>query len=348
MGALRILGNVVFLGNNLERAAADVLRARLPRGWTVTQSNNDPKHDLALSAPDGRTVFVEVKGARRLEPKAALELARGWQKTSSALLVVVAPYLSPRTRDVLAENDFAYLDLAGNVRLIATEPGLFINTTGAAQNPNREERPARSLKGDKAARLIRRLIDVAEFPGVRALADATGANAGYVSRVLALLENEELVVRTPSRAVSIRWDVLLRRWAHDAPLSSRGDAATFIDPRGVQNVLNNLKMAHAITGSLAAAKIAPIAPPRLATIYVNHIPDAAQLLGLREADSGANICLIAPRDPFVFERTVTRDGLVFAAPSQVAADLLSSPGRGPAEAEALIEWMKVHEEVWRG
>jgi hypothetical protein len=339
---------MVLLGNNIERAAADVLRSRLPRGWTVTQSDNDTDHDLALSAPDGRTLFVEVKGARRLEPKAALELARRWQKGASALLGVVAPYLSSRTREVLAENDFAYLDLAGNVRLVATEPGLFIDTTGAAQNPNREERPARSLKGDKAGRVVRRLIDIAEFPGVRALAHAAGVNAGYVSRVLALLENEAVVERSPSRALAIRWDVLLRRWAQDAPLSSRGDAATFIDPRGVQNTLSNLKMVHAITGSVAAAKIAPIAPPRLATIYVNHIPDAAQMLGLRESDAGANICLIAPRDAFVFERAVQRDGLVFAAPSQVAADLLSSPGRGPAEAEALIEWMKTHEEVWRG
>jgi len=345
---LRMMCNVILLGNNLERAAADVLRQRLPPGWTVTQSDKDAQNDLALSAPDGRTLFVEVKGARRLEPKAALEMARRWQKEPPALLVVVAPYLSPRTREVLAENDLAYLDLAGNVRLVAAEPGLFINTTGAAQNPNREERPARSLKGDKAARVVRRLIDIAEFPGVRALADATRVNAGYVSRVLALLENEAIAERAPNRSVSIRWDVLLRRWAQDAPLSTRGDVATFIDPRGLQNVLGNLKMVHAITGSVAAAKIAPVAPSRLVTIYVNHIPDAAQLLGLREVDSGANVCLIAPRDSFVFERTVTRDGLTYAAPSQVAADLLSSPGRGPAEAEALIEWMKAHEEVWRG
>jgi hypothetical protein len=43
-----------------------------------------------------------------------------------------------------------------------------------------------------------------------------------------------------------------------------------------------------------------------------------------------------PFDRVVFERTSTRDGLVYAAPSQLAADLLTSPGRGPAEAEALL------------
>ncbi len=58
--------------------------------------------------------------------------------------------------------------------------------------------------------------------------------------------------------------------------------------------------------------------------------------------------LIAPRDRFVFDRSVERDGLTYAAPSQVVADLLSSPGRGPAEAEAVMDWMRDHEEAWRG
>ena len=32
---------------------------------------------------------------------------------------------------------------------------------------------------------------------------------------------------------------------------------------------------------------------------------------------------------------------------QIAADLLTSPGRGPNEAEALIAWMGEHKPVWR-
>lgn len=39
--------------------------------------------------------------------------------------------------------------------------------------------------------------------------------------------------------------------------------------------------------------------------------------------------------------------IVVAAPSQVAADLLTSPGRGPQEGEALIERMKGAEDDWR-
>ena len=41
------------------------------------------------------------------------------------------------------------------------------------------------------------------------------------------------------------------------------------------------------------------------------------------------------------------DGLRYAASSEVVADLLGSPRRGPAEAEALITWMLAHQDEWR-
>ena len=52
-------------------------------------------------------------------------------------------------------------------------------------------------------------------------------------------------------------------------------------------------------------------------------------------------------DPVVFARTWTEEGVSFAALSQVAADLLGSPGRGPAEGEELIAWMGKHPDAWR-
>lgn len=58
--------------------------------------------------------------------------------------------------------------------------------------------------------------------------------------------------------------------------------------------------------------------------------------------------LIEPEDEWVFEGRILRNGLSAVAISQAAADLLTSPGRGPAEAEALIAWMHDNERAWRG
>lgn len=42
-----------------------------------------------------------------------------------------------------------------------------------------------------------------------------------------------------------------------------------------------------------------------------------------------------------------RNGLTVAALSQVAADLLTGPGREPSEGEELLIWMKDNEDAWR-
>jgi DNA-directed RNA polymerase specialized sigma24 family protein len=56
----------------------------------------------------------------------------------------------------------------------------------------------------------------------------------------------------------------------------------------------------------------------------------------RRECAGANVMLLVPFDDVVFERTSKRDGLTVVALSQLAVDLLTSPGRGPSEAEAIL------------
>jgi hypothetical protein len=104
---------------------------------------------------------------------------------------------------------------------------------------------------------------------------------------------------------------------------------------------------YAITGGLAAAAFAPVASPRLATVWVRDASEAAKRLCLRPAESGANVLLLEPGDDYVFDGAQERDGARYAALSQVVADLLTSPGRGPSEAEALLDWMRANEQVWR-
>jgi uncharacterized protein YcaQ len=124
----------------------------------------------------------------------------------------------------------------------------------------------------------------------------------------------------------------------------------YLAPRGILAVIERLKtatMRHAVTGSWAAAQIAPVAPPRLVLVYVDRPTAAEEELGLLRAEAGANVALLTPFDDIVFDRTSNKSGFTITAPSQVAADLMRSPGRGPNEAEALMTWMSDHEETWR-
>jgi hypothetical protein len=120
------------------------------------------------------------------------------------------------------------------------------------------------------------------------------------------------------------------------------DARAYLDPRGVENLVRALSEGafggrYALTGSIAANRIAPIAPARLAMLYVDDIESAATALKLRPTETGANVMLLAPADDVVFERTWKDGGLTLVAASQAAVDLLTSPGRAPSEAEAILE-----------
>ena len=265
---------------------------------------------------------------------------------------MAAPYLSPATRERLREAEIGFVDLTGNLHLQLAQPGLFIETEGAQNDPNRKRRPSRSLRGAKAGRVVRVLVDVRGPLGVRELAKRAGVNPGYASRLLSFLDNEALVERSKRRGItSVDWPGLLQRWAEDAPLESRGEWAPALDPRGLSSLqarLRELGMDYAITGSLAASVFAPLAAPRLATVYVEDLETAMADLHLRGINEGGNVWLIEPKDPFVFSGPVEKDGLCYVAPSQAVADLLGSPGRGPSEAEEMIAWMQQHEGDWRG
>lgn len=344
---LHDLSNMTVSDNMLIREGLQVLRRRLPPGWSARVQHGSA---VEIAAPDRRTGALAIKARARLAPKDVRPLVDRLAG-ERATPVVVAPYLSESTCARLRECDLSYLDLTGNVRVVLPEPGLFIETQGASEDPNREKRPARSLRGPKAGRAVRTLIELRTPPGVRELATLAKIDAGYVSRVLSFLDSEALITRRGrGRIESVDWAGLLRRWAQEAPLDSRGQLRTFLEPRGLSALrarLAKLDAPYAITGSLAAATLAPIAPARLATIWVRDAAGVVEGLALRPADAGANVMLIEAGDESVFDGTTQREGLWYAALAQVAVDLLTSPGRGPQEGEALIDWMKTNEEKWR-
>ncbi len=316
-------------------------------GWRATAQGGMV---VVITAPDRRRALLVIEPRARLTPKDVRTLVDrppGRRGTP----VVVSPFLSESTRARLRESGFGYLDTTGNARIVLSKPGLFIETQGATEDPDREERPARSLRGVKAGRIARALVELRSPPRLRSLATGTRCNVGYVSRVVALLDSEALIRRSGRGQIeSVDWPALLRRWALESPLESRARQRAFLEPRGIGFLLPklvSLQESYAITGSIAAASLAPLAPARLATVWVRDADTVAARLGLRPADAGANVVLAESSDDAPFEGSKSVDGLVHAAAAQVAADLLTSPGRGPQEGEALIEWMQAHEGVWR-
>jgi len=333
---------------NIMTRGGRVLERRLPAGWTQKLSalRGTPREadaTLRIVSPDGVEALLAVEVKARLFPRDVPELKRRLVSIEGRAGLVMTEFLTPSAKRRLVEEDLNYLDLTGNVRLALSRPGLFIATDGATTDPNPAEKGGRSLRGAKAGRIVRALCDFPPPLAVSDLALKAGVDISYASRLLEWLAREGLVTRVSRGPVeAIDRARMIRRWADDYSVLKSNEARSFLDPRGLSNLLRRLptsRVRYAVTGSLAANRLAPVAPARLAMVYLDDPDEAANDLNLTATDAGANVMLLAPFDDIVFERTRTDESVTYVAPSQAAVDLLTSPGRSPAEGEAVLEWM---------
>jgi hypothetical protein len=350
-------------------AAVVQLRQMLPASWTVERSNragvaanSDEGRSLSdgaidLRDPRGTYVTLAVEAKRSFDPRAVEQLSGGLSSVIRSLasnipILAVSPWMSARSRELLAKDGINYIDLTGNALLKLENPALYISAVGAARNPQPMPRGQARVRGPKAARLIRLLIDVRPPYGVSEIAEVTGLTQGYVSRLLDALDQDALVERTRrGRVQDADMPGLLRRWAESYDVLKSNDASTFLAPRGASDALSQVAQLSgpsvAVTGSFAAVRLAPVAAPALLIGYCNEIEALANTLGLLPADEGANVVLLRAFDPVVWERGTEDAGLRYVAPSQAAVDCLTGTGRMPAEGEALIAWMSENEPRWR-
>lgn len=363
--------NMAVAEKELVNRAIEWLREALPSTWTVKQSNRtlaggnltepqaitDGVIDLVAPNNMSATLLVGAKTSvspRDVDRMFADRLPRLLRAFSyNTPVLVVSEWLSGRTRELLEEQGINYLDLTGNARISLDNPTVFIRSAGATQAPKLVARGQVRLRGPKAARIVRLLIDVRPPYGVRDVAAVSGVAISYISRLLDSLDSDAVIERsTRGRVESVDVPRLLGRWAQAYDVFTTNEATTFLAPQGAKAALERMRTAAsmgrlAITGSFAAVRLAPVAAPALLVAYTDDVDAVSRALDLLPADEGSNVALLRPYDPVVWDRTTTDDGLTYVAPSQAAVDSLSGNGRMPAEGEALINWMTEDESLWR-
>ena len=365
--------NGIYSETLLLGKVADELRRRLPPDWSLERLGQElpygadgSRADAALALTDPRgesaTIIVEAKG-QPIEARTVSSLLHQSERLhdtniglpstdGSPSFMVISPFLGPSAKERLADAGISYADATGNLRFVVSRQAVFIETEGAVRNPWRENVPLRSLQGRRSARVVRAFLDYRPPYGTRELGTLTNNAPASISRVAELLERDAIIERAGPRGaiVSVDWQRLLRRWAVDYDFSTANRMIPCLEPRGLSRLFQKLREAefgYVVTGSFAGNRYAPLAEPRLAAVYVADLGDAMNQLGLRPADTGGNVLIGQPFDPVAFDRTERDDGITYARATQVAVDLMTGPGRGPAEAEGLIEWMEANEEAWR-
>jgi hypothetical protein len=334
-------------GTGVEGAVSQ-LREVLPDGWKASVARRDRSgSSIRIVSPDGATAELEVTSLKDASPRSVALL-----DASNGLTLVVADWLSDRSRALLRERGASYVDATGNAEVRLSEPGLFVRTEGARRNPSPPPTKGPSLRGPKAWALQRTLAEVPPPIGVRELAQSVDVDPGYVSRALRVLEDELLIARTPRGPVTeVDWEGVLRRAATTYGLFDANETSPWVAPGGPDRFLTDLAAKRAgrwaITGSFAASRLAPVAAPEVAIVYADdpeRVVRAGRLLG---ATRGTNVILAEPYEPIVWERLVTSGGATYVSTAQAALDCLTGNARMPAEGEAVLAWMRKNEPRWR-
>ena len=330
-------------------ATIEQLRALLPSGWSVVVAGQEGDVTrLGIADAGGAKGTLSLLTTDRLEPRDV----RGMWLTVDESTLVSVDWLSERSRDLLRERGAGYIDRTGNVEIRLGRPGLYIRTEGASRDPDPRPSKAPSLRGPRAWALLRTLAEVRPPYTAGDLATELDADDGYVSRMLQVLADELVIERAPRGPVaSVQWEPLLRKITGTYSLLDANTTSTWIAAAGPERLVEDLTRLRvgrwAITGSLVASAVSPVAAPETAVIYTDDAERVAKAARLLPAKTGANVVLAEPYDPVVFKRVRQADGMQSVSIFQAAIDCLTGPGRMPAEGEALLTWMRRNEPRWQ-
>lgn len=291
------------------------------------------------------TILVECK--TRVTPRTVEQLRLTLTPAKLARMhnptvLILAPWISPRTRELIHAEGWSYLDLTGNALIKMHRPSLYVRLAGAHTDPHPRAQSEVLLRGTQIHTLVRVLADVEPPYRLSDLVTATGLSKSYLSKALSSLHEQGLIDRPSSGPVTgVDWPRLLRHRVAEYDVLRTNRAYTAVSRRPLDAVLVDLAgdPNAVVTGSFAAVHVAAIAPPAQLMLYVPDTEAAATRLQLFPASSGANVVLLQAASPAQLDRPRDVDGVRHVGYSQLVMDLLTGNGRLPEEGEAVLQWM---------
>jgi hypothetical protein len=300
----------------------------------------------------GRKVHLGVISRRNLSPAGVLQLhTRIFGKANTGMLLVHAPYLSARVREVCRDHGINFMDGVGNCRIAG--PGLFVSVEGRDNHP-----PALGEIdpfSKKSSRIVRTLLD---HPGkgwqVQQLAKLAQVSLGLSSRVKTALlaeayleERDRLVfVRDPGKLLQA-WSAVYRPQVRRVALFALPPPAEIWRRLAAWSAENHVRCG--LTQLAAAWCYAPSVRPDRTVAYLDAEVEMDGRLGsllgsleAREVDSGANCVLWLTEDPSLFQGAREFDGIPVVSPLQTYLDLQALTGRSrEAASEVMSRFLDV-------
>ena len=329
-------------------ATVESLASLAPPDWEIEiAQRSDDDGVIRVVSSDDVSGELTVLVRRDLTPRDVVALPEPEVDT-----IIAGEWLSPRSRKLLEDIGYGYVDQTGNVSAVVKRPGIVFRTEGAQRDPSPPSVPRLNIRGPRAWALLRTLAEVQPPYGVSDLATAIDADPGYVSRLLSALADELLISRVPRGPVEhVEWESLLGQITAGYSLLDSNKTTNWIASAGPEQFLEDLaggkSKGWAITGSFAASPLVSVAVPEIAVVYAEDPERIATATRLRPVRNGGNVVIALPYDQVVLERTWSKDNAIYVSLAQAAIDCLTGPGRMPAEGNALLGWMRRKAPRWQ-
>ncbi|MDO4545424.1 MAG: type IV toxin-antitoxin system AbiEi family antitoxin [Bacillota bacterium] len=267
------------------------------------------------------------------------------QYKNEGCYVLMAPYISEESSEVMRNKKYSYMDLSGNCYILTKR--IIIHVSGQVNKyiEKRERKNYLSKSSGAASAIMRTMLDEPEqMWKVKSLAQKTERAIGTVSNVKNFLLTKDWI-EDCSQGFKVKnikeW---LHAWAKDY---HKKDARSYefysLDAiSDLEQKIAEWSLSHddgaALGGFSAAARYAPTVRYKKAEVYVEQqfLSEFVRDLDLQQVDSGGNVVITIPHDetPCMFCRKIN-DSLV-TSPVQTVIDLLGNAGRGEEAAEAII------------
>ena len=290
-------------------------------------------------------LFADIKS--RGEKRFIIEYVNSVKSfADSSRCMLIAPYISSDSAELLKENGINYMDLSGNCYVAADM--IYISVEGKSNQyiPKRSNKNIFARSSLKSAIVLKTLLNepYREWQ-VQELVKMTGTSLGMISNIKAYLIENNWAEKVNSRFRLKNIQDLLWEWARVCNLKADQTEEYYsldriADFEAGLSLWNNNHGATVTLGSFsAAARYAPTVRYNKTFVYI-EMQDKQEFIrdfGLKKVESGGNvtICTVYDQTATMFAREINNS--MVTSPVQTILDLLSHAGRGEEAAEAIIQ-----------
>ena len=323
--------------------------AKVERFSEAASGTTPASYDLVIEVTPmagGRATRLIVEAKTRVSPLLAIGILQRMTESSvEGMPTLCSRVISERVAELCRARGVNYLDEAGNCRLAA--PGFFLQVEGR-KPVQAAKQGAADLFATKSSRIARVLLGNPKRDWqVQELAGEAQVSLGLVAKVKRALLDQAFVEER-NRRVHLRDPKgLLDAWASNY-VSSKERAAFYVmqEPLEAERKIARWCGEHAVrfaVSDLAGAwRLTPTVRYHLSTVYVEPrgradvVNDLVLHLKANRVDSGANLVLVVPDDPFLLYQSRNIHGVDVVSPVQLYLDLRKQPGRGDEAAQEIL------------